>query len=53
MSILVKDALILTQNKKREQLKGDIYVRKGRIEEVGGEIKEKADKVIDTLEKYE
>lgn len=47
MSILIKDALILTQNEKREQLKGDIYVRKGRIEEVSGEIKEKADKVVD------
>ena len=31
MSILIKDAVILTQNKKREQIHGDIYIEDENI----------------------
>ena len=34
MSILIKKANILTQNKKREQLKGDIFIDDNRITEI-------------------
>ena len=34
MSILIKKANILTQNKNREQLKGDIYIEDNEITEI-------------------
>ena len=34
MSILIKKANILTQNKKREKLKGDIYIEDNEITEI-------------------
>lgn len=47
MSILIKNATILTQNKLREQLKGDILIQGNTIAAVGKNIDEKADEVMD------
>ncbi len=47
MDILVKGATIVTQNAKRETLKGDIFVSKGRIAKIGKNLKEKAEERID------
>ena len=50
MSILIKDATIVTQNSKREILEGDILIQENKIEEIG-KIKEKAEFVIDASKK--
>ena len=44
--LLVKDALVLTQNPTREVLRGDVLVRDGKIAQVG-KVNASADKVID------
>jgi 5-methylthioadenosine/S-adenosylhomocysteine deaminase len=51
MIILVKNSTIVTQNDGREILKGDILVKDGRIEDVGKNIDEKAEIVIDGTNK--
>ncbi len=51
MIILVKNTTIVTQNDGREILKGDILVKDGRIEEIGKNIDEKAEIVIDGTNK--
>ena len=50
MSILIKDATIVTQNEKREILEGDILIQGNEIAEVG-KINEKAKSVIDASNK--
>lgn len=50
-TILIKNATIITQNSKREILKGDILIDEGKIKKVEKNIEEKADKVIDGKEK--
>jgi len=47
MDILIKNATIITQNAKRETLKGDILVRDGVIAEVAKGIAGKAEFVLD------
>ncbi len=47
MSILVKGGLVVTQNWKREVIKGDVFVDKDRITAVGEHVKAKPDEVID------
>lgn len=49
--ILIKSATIVTQNEKREILKGDILINNDRIEEVGKGISEKAELIIDGTNK--
>lgn len=52
MSILIKNAIILTQNKKREQLHGDIYIEDQEIIEVSKKsISTEADYKIDGRKK--
>jgi len=46
LSILVKGGLIVTQNWKREVLKGDVLIENGRISGVG-HVKSRADEVLD------
>jgi len=46
LSILVKDGLVVTQNWKREVLKGDVLIENGRIANVG-HAKARPDEVID------
>lgn len=46
MSILVKGGLVVTQNWKREVLKGDILIENGRIADVG-HVKARSDEVVD------
>jgi len=46
MSILIKNATIVTQNEKREILEGDILIQGNEIAEVG-KVDEKTDSVID------
>ena len=45
--MLIKGALILTQNKDREILRGDILIEGGRIREIAPRIKERAETVIE------
>jgi len=47
MDILIKNATIITQNQKREIAKGDILIRDGKIDAVGVNVKESAEKIID------
>ena len=47
MSILIKDAIVVTQNEKREITRNDVLVVDNRIEEVAKGINEKAEYVID------
>jgi 5-methylthioadenosine/S-adenosylhomocysteine deaminase len=47
MSILVKNATIVTQNPNRDIVRGDILVRENKIVQVAGKIAEKAEFVID------
>ncbi len=47
MITLIKNATIVTQNDARQILKGDILIRDDKIEEVGKNIDEKAENVID------
>jgi 5-methylthioadenosine/S-adenosylhomocysteine deaminase len=47
MPILIKGATIVTQNEKREMLKGDILIEEDRISQVSEGIDEKGDVVID------
>ncbi|NYZ76972.1 amidohydrolase, partial [Candidatus Micrarchaeota archaeon] len=47
MTILIKNAKIVTQNDDRKIVHGDILIKDNRIEEVGGDIREKADETID------
>lgn len=51
MSILIKNATIITQNSKRETVHGDILIRNNRIERVAKRINEKAESVIDATGK--
>ncbi len=51
MSVLIKNATILTQNGKREQLQGDILIQGNKITTVGKNVDEKADEVIDAAGK--
>ena len=52
MSILIKNAAILTQNKKREQLQGDIYIEDKEIIEISKKpLSIEADYKIDCKEK--
>lgn len=51
MIILVKNVTVVTQNDGREIIKGDILVKDGRIEEIGKNIDEKAETVIDGTNK--
>ncbi len=46
MSILIKNALIVTQNSKRDVKEGDIYIEDGKIAEIG-KVNVEADFVID------
>ncbi len=46
MDTLIKDALILTQNKRREQVRGSILIENGVIKEVG-KARGSAEKIID------
>ncbi|MEW6661598.1 MAG: 5'-deoxyadenosine deaminase [Bacillota bacterium] len=46
MSILIKNALVVTMNQKREVFSGNVYVENDRIAEVGSH-REQADQVID------
>ncbi|MCK4319622.1 amidohydrolase [Candidatus Micrarchaeota archaeon] len=50
-TILLKNGLILTQNKNREILKGDILIEGNKIKEVGKEINEKADEIFECNDK--
>jgi 5-methylthioadenosine/S-adenosylhomocysteine deaminase len=47
MLTLIRDAHIVTQNAERQVLRGDILVRDGVIEQVGGTVRDSADKQID------
>lgn len=47
MDILIKDALILTQNKNREVVKGDILIEDGKISKVAKSIHGGAEEKID------
>jgi 5-methylthioadenosine/S-adenosylhomocysteine deaminase len=47
MDILIKDALILTQDARRELVRGDILVQDGKIAKVGGSIRAKSEEKID------
>jgi 5-methylthioadenosine/S-adenosylhomocysteine deaminase len=47
MDILIKDALILTQNKGRELFRGDILVQEGKISKVARNIEGGAEEKID------
>ncbi|MEM3556266.1 MAG: amidohydrolase [Candidatus Micrarchaeia archaeon] len=48
MSILIKNVDVLTQNERREFLRGvDVFIQENRIERIGKNIKEKADFRID------
>jgi len=51
MSILIKDATIVTQNKNREIIQGDILIQGNKISEIKKNIKEKAEFVIDASKK--
>lgn len=44
--ILLKNGIIITLNKRNDILKGDLLLEGERIKKVGGEIKEKADRII-------
>ena len=46
-SILIKDALIVTQNENRDIIKGDIYIEDGRISEISPSIHLEAEHVLD------
>lgn len=46
LSVLVKGGLIVTQNWKREVLKGDVLIEEGRISGVG-HVKARSDEVVD------
>lgn len=47
MDILIKNATVVTQNAKREILKGDVFISGNRIEKVGKGLKEKAEETVD------
>jgi 5-methylthioadenosine/S-adenosylhomocysteine deaminase len=47
MSILLKNCYIVTQNKKRKNIFGDILIENGKIKKIGELDKSDADKVID------
>ena len=47
MDILIKDALILTQNKNREIMRGDILIEDGKISKVAKSIRGGAEEKID------
>ncbi len=46
MSILIRDAWIITQNARREIIKGDVYIEDNRISDVG-RVNQEADIIID------
>ncbi len=46
-SLLVKDAIILTQDAQRRAFRGDLLARDGRIEALGGDLGRDADEVVD------
>lgn len=47
MSILIKNATVITQNSKREILRNDVLIRENRIEKVAGKIGERTEFTID------
>lgn len=47
MDILIKNAVIITQNKYREILEGDLFIHENKIEKIGKDIEEKAEEKID------
>ncbi|MEW6528925.1 MAG: amidohydrolase [Candidatus Micrarchaeota archaeon] len=51
MDILIKDAIIITQNEAREIIKGDIVIKENRIEKIGKNLNEKVDEKIDCKRK--
>lgn len=51
MDILIKNATIITQNRKREILKGDIFISEGKIQKVGKNLQEKSEEKIDGMGK--
>ena len=46
-SLLVKDAILLTQDARRRVLRGDLLAREGRVEAVGGDLGWDADVVVE------
>jgi dihydroorotase-like cyclic amidohydrolase len=44
MLTLIRDAHIVTQNAERQVLRGDILVRDGVIEQVGGTVRDSSEK---------
>ncbi len=50
MSVLIKDGWIVTQNSKREILRGDVFIEDGRIVEIG-KIRTEADFVLNAKDK--
>jgi len=51
MDILIKDGFVVTQNRNREIIKGDVLIQENFITAVGKEIKENAEIVIDAKNK--
>lgn len=51
MSILIKDATIVTQNEKRETIQGDILIKDNKIIEIKKNIKEKTEFVLNASNK--
>lgn len=47
MDVLIKNAVIITQNKKHEIIKGDLFIRKNKIEKIGKNLNEKVEEKID------
>ncbi len=47
MSILIKNTTIVTQDSERRIINGDLLIRDSRINEIGNDIDEKADEIID------
>jgi 5-methylthioadenosine/S-adenosylhomocysteine deaminase len=52
MSLLVRDAVIVTMNDRLDIIRGDVSVREGRIVAVGGNIEGRHDRVIDAFGDY-
>lgn len=47
MDILIKNAIVITQNAKREIFQGDIFISRGKIGKVGKNLREKCEEKID------
>ncbi|MEQ1908554.1 MAG: 5'-deoxyadenosine deaminase [Vicinamibacterales bacterium] len=52
MSLLIRDATIVTMNDGLEVVRGDVAIRNGRIESVGASADERFDRVIDAAGDY-